>query len=534
MSHSGNKEYLRQQDLVTSLVENARRTDSANEVQIIETHISWVLIIGQYAYKFKKAINLGFLDFSDLEARKFYCEEEIRLNSRFAPEIYIDAVPIGGAPDNPSIDALPAVEYAVRMHSFPQHALLGNLLLESGVSPQLMNTLASSLANIHKGLPSAKKSSIYGSSKFIHKSLRKNSEQLLALLSDQHDCDSSLHTWHLTEIEFNQCNNSIQSRHAQGLTRESHGDLHVGNIVLIGDRLVPFDGIEFDPALRWIDLIDEVSFLVMDLLHAQRSDLAFRFLNVYMEETGDYAGISVLRFYISYRAQIRAKIFALRASQVDEQDPNHQQAVTIYRSYMALADEVLYRQSPALIITHGLPGSGKSTISQFAIEHFLAIRLRSDVERKRLFGLHSQENGGVDHGKEMYSTHFSRLTYKRLLELASKILAAGYSVIVDAAFLKKEDRDQFQKLAQNMAVPFAILSIRASDEKLKSRILQRQSKLNDASEADLAVLEHLKATQDELLSHELVRTVEFENELDIDQSTAESLNWNSLEEMLAK
>jgi hypothetical protein len=311
----------------------------------------------------------------------------------------------------------------------------------------------------------------------------------------------------------------IAERGAQGYVRECHGDLHLGNIALIGDEATPFDGIDFDPSLRNIDVMDEVAFLFMDLLHHQRIDLAYRFLNAYLEQTGDYAGVELLDLYCTYRATVRAKVCAIRANQsAHEQSPDT-------ANYLALARACLAPRRPRLLITHGLPGSGKSTFAQTAQERLGAIRLRSDVERKRLFGLSALANSRT--GQDIYSAEATRRTYAHLQATARKLLSAGQSVIVDAAFLKESERKMFRDLAQELHTPFAIVSMQADDATLHERIRQRQALSNDASEADISVLAKLKTVEEPISPPETPYTLVIPNDHPIPASA-----WNKLVSML--
>jgi predicted kinase len=310
--------------------------------------------------------------------------------------------------------------------------------------------------------------------------------------------------------------------------RECHGDFHLGNIALLGNETVPFDSIEFNPGLRWIDVMDEVAFAVMDLLHRKHAEFAWRLLNAYLEASGDYGGLPVLRYYLAYRATVRAKVCAIRVAQADIPGRVQSVELTECRSYLALARQCLNQYHPALIITHGLPGSGKTTFSQMALEQMGAIRIRSDVERKRLFGLATLESSraGV---ADIYSPEATQRTYARLHELACKLLTSGFTVIVDAAFLKQEERAAFRKLAQSMSVPFAIATLHASDAKQRERIRLRR---NDASEADEAVLEMLKAAQQPLSPAELTREARFTTE-QAPVSKANLQAWHRLQTLLA-
>jgi len=525
--------YASQRKLVSTLLDISRFPHRVRSVRLIETHISWVLLAGRYAYKIKKALDLGFLNFTTLQARQFYCAEEIRLNRRLAPRIYLDVVPIGGSPVQPELGAQPAIEYAVRMRRFATSKQLDRLLARGKITVQHMDKLAATLAAFHRGLPRAEAGSAFGTPASIHAAAMQNFEQLRSVLKAQADRDAVAALSLGTEKEFASCEKYFERRREQGCVRECHGDLHLGNIVLIGDEPVPFDGIDFNPALRWIDVMDEASFLVMDLLHSRRADLAYRFLNAWLEVTGDYAGVFVLRFYLAYRAVVRAKVGAIRAFQHASSSRQQAQALSLCRSYLALAGECFARRRPELIITHGLPGSGKSTFAQAALERMQAIRIRSDVERKRLFGLGPLDDSHSQFGTGIYTEDATRRTYARLLEIARELLDAGFPVIVDAAFPRQEERAPFQKLAQGMGVPFVIASIQASKTTLSERILRRRREACDASEADVGVLQEVQAVQQPLLPHELACSVEFINDTDHNDIASGSASWGRLDELLA-
>jgi uncharacterized protein len=521
-------DYLKQKILIVALHDPHRYPHAAKSVQVIETHISWVLLAGRYAYKIKKALDLGFLDYSGLAARKFCCAEEIRLNRRTAPAIYLDAVAIGGSPDNPEFGAQPAIEYAVRMHRFASARLMDRMLLRGQVTAQHIDNLASAIARFHASLPAAGADSEFGTAASIRAAALQNFEQLRLLLTDDADRERLPALEVSTEAEYRVCREFFETRRAQGFVRECHGDFHLGNIALIGDETVPFDGIEFNPALRWIDVMDEIAFAVMDLLHRNHPEFAWRLLNAYLEANGDYGGLAVLRYYLAYRATVRAKVCAIRAGQSGISKRTRSDELTACRSYLALTRQCLEQPTPALIITHGLPGSGKTTFSQLALQQMGAMRIRSDVERKRLFGLGTLDSsrGRAD---DIYSPEATQRTYARLQELARGILSAGFHVIVDAAFLKQDEREAFRQLAQSMLVPFVIASVHASDAKLRERIRLRR---NDASEADEAVLDMLKLAQQPLSSAELAFTARFTTEQAPD-SKANAQAWNRLEKLLA-
>ena len=489
--------------IITALLDAKCYPHPAKNVKLVETHISWVLLAGRYAYKIKKAVHPGFLDFTRLEARLYYCNEEIRLNRRTAPKIYLDVAPIGGSFDNPVMGGLPALEYAVRMKRFSSGNTLDRLAERGKLLPFHLDLLAAKIASFHESLPPAGIDSGYGTG--MLEVARASFGELHKFLDDDL---SNLEE--RVEKEYAACADCFPQRLKQGFVRECHGDLHLGNIALVRGDPVPFDCIEFDPKLRWIDVVEEIAFPVMDLLFRECPGLAYRFLNAYLERTGDYGGMKAFRFHLSCRAVVRAMVDAMRKKE------------SSCSKHLVLASEILSKRRPFLIITHGLPGSGKTTLSQAVLEKLGAIRIRSDVERKRLAGLlpEARSHSGIASG--MYSLDTSRAAYSRLLALARELLSSGFPVIVDAAFLSAGERWRFRNLAQNLSVPFVIASLKAPRSSLEERILARK---NDASEADLAVLDALEASSDPLQPGERSRVVQFTGILD---ETA----WEQLEQAL--
>ncbi len=518
-----------QQELIEALSNPALYPHAVHRVQVIETHISWVLLAGHHAYKIKKAVNLGFLDFSELQARKFYCEEELRLNGRLAPALYEDVLCIGGTLRRPVLGRKPAIEYAVRMHRFDSEKLMDQMLERGDVMPAHIDALADTVARFHAALPPAEANTSYGMPSAIRAPMRQNFEQLLGLMHDGARDLAPLSKQ--SEAEYAACEAAFSQRRQQGWVRECHGDLHLGNIAVIHGVPVPFDGIEFNPSFRWIDVMNEVAFLAMDLLYRNRADLAFRFLNRYLETTGDYPGVGVLRFYMSYRAVVRAKIAAIRAHQRSLRLRENNEAMAGCQLHLALAELCLTRKRPLLILMHGLPACGKTTVAQAALERLQAFRIRSDVERKRLFGLAPLEASHSRPGDDLYSADATRRTYERLHELSRGLLTAGFPVIVDAAFLKRAEREQFRALAEEMAVPFAILSVQAREATLRERIQQRMAEMKDASEANLDVLEMLRTVHEPLAEEERACVVEFVNDDGMGEIGASGV-WARLEKKL--
>jgi aminoglycoside phosphotransferase family enzyme/predicted kinase len=499
--------------LVQNLCQAQCFAHPVDDFRIIETHISCILLTGPYAYKFKKPVNLGFVDFSTPELRRFDCEEELRLNRELAPALYLGLVTVTGDLDHPELNGSgPALEYAVMMRQFPEDMRLDHVAERGELQTDHIDALADQLARFHIHSPSVPEESSYGEAAEVRRPVLENFSQITALLSDVQQRKMLDEIRHWTEQDLLMLQGDFQHRRHDGWIRECHGDLHLGNITLFNDQVTLFDRLEFSPALRWIDVMSDIAFLLMDLRQRGHHRLAMRLLNRYLEQTGDYLGLGVLRFYLVYRAMVRAKVAIIQARQRAEQgqDPGEQERE--FDHYLRTA--LNYTRSAAsapLIITHGLSGSGKSWVSAQLAESLGALRLRSDVERKRLFALRPEVRIPSAVGQGLYQPDISRETYRRLQAAAYMVLDAGCPVILDATFLDREQREHMRRLARSCGAPFIILDIRAPDELLRTRILARNREDRDASDADLQVLEYQLAHQDPLSEEELAHTVVVEN-----------------------
>lgn len=473
---------------VTKLLTPDNYDHPVSRLELLETHISWVILTGPFAYKIKKPVNLGFLDFSSLEKRRHFCEEELRLNRRLAPHIYLAVVPLRGSVQEPHFsDHGELIDYAVKMRQFPQTAQLDRLLQEGALQTEYLDAIADVIARFHLQVAASAPDDDYGglaqvwqpvAENFAQIRERETAPNILKQLDD-------LFAWSLAQFERLQPD--LQQRKQSGFVRECHGDLHLRNIAWFEDKPVIFDCIEFNPQLRWIDVISDLAFLFMDLIDRGQQEWAYRLLDRYLMRTGDYAGLAVLPFYVVYRAMVRAKVDRIRLSQADVGPAERATGQREYCAYLQLAQRFSAQPKPTLFITWGLSGSGKSTISSELLEQVGAVRLRSDVERKRLAGIDFMAQAPAAVAEGIYTTEMTERTYSHLLRLSEVILAAGFSVIVDAAFLEVDKRAAFSDLARRMRVPFIILQCTASAICLRQRVRARR---NDVSDANLAILEH--------------------------------------------
>ncbi len=436
-------------------------------LELRETHISWIILTGPFAYKIKKSVRLEFLDASTLALRRHLCEEELRLNRRLAADLYVDVCPITREAGVMRVGGSgAAVEYAVRMKQFESSQELSALLDQGGVSPEEIIRLAQRLATFHQDAPEAANPDFPHTDQ-LHDTVLGNLAILLAHLDGAVLPElRALIDW--THDRLHDSLEALRMRERCGFVRECHGDLHAGNIVRWAGELVPFDCLEFDPKLRWIDVMSDCAFLVMDLWAHGRQDLAWWFLNSYLERTGDYAGVRLLRFYAVYRALVRAMVDSLGA--------RHDRL----RMRIKTAAVFMNRPPPALYIMHGLSGSGKSWLSERLAVRLGAVRMRSDVERRRLAGAPTSDR---------YTPQFGRRTYARLIECAEGCLQGSMSVIVDAAFLEAEQRHLFRDLASRHRARYVIIHCVANAKVLAQRIAQRRQMHTDPSEAGIEVLE---------------------------------------------
>ena len=472
--------------LVKALLRNDAFPHPAEDIELMETHISWVILAGNYAYKIKKPVVLDFLDFGTLEKRRHFCEEELRLNRPWAPELYLDVVAVTGSADEPLLGGDGKVlEYAVKMLRFDQDLRLDRQLEAGLLTVTDMKELGQNIAARHASaerLDPADRERIVGQA--VHY-FRENFDHLGDII--EADDFRFLQDW--TERELAKHDATLRQRFDDGFVRDCHGDLHLGNLVRLPSGITTFDCIEFNPDLRNTDVFGDVGFLAMDLTEKGHPELAAHFLNRYLERSGDYEGVALLDLYFVYRCLVRAKVAAIRSR---ERGSEAERAVDIRdaRDYAAMARRQATKGEPVLVIMHGLSGSGKTWLAERLMAALPAIRVRSDIERKRLFGLDEAAESGSGIGTGIYSPHASVETYERLFTLADCLLAAGHHVVLDAAFLRKKQRVSAKSIASSLGVDSVLICAEAPEDVLRSRIEQRSKQKGEASEADLAVLEY--------------------------------------------
>ncbi len=493
--------------LVSALLQpTAYPQETCSQIQLIETHISWVFLTAEYAYKVKKPVRNDFLDYSTLERRRRLCYEELRLDRRYAPELYVDVVTITRQADGFQIAGAGEVcEYAVKMRRFTSDALLSHRLERGLVDSQDIKRLAASIAAFHAAALRADVNTDRGVPDSVVQDAVDNLDALesLGLVSSELP---RLRRWTLEMGKrLRPC---FEQRRQQGMIRECHGDLHTGNIVQWQGGLTPFDGIEFCDGFRWIDVLSDVGFLAMDLQAKQHPAFAYLLLSTYLEATGDYEHVELLRWYQVYRALVRAKVDGLLLRQQAAGSPAAVEAWQDGHTLIDLAQRLTQSAPGQLWLTFGASGSGKSTGAERLVERNGLIRLRADVERKRLLGKPADYRPTSAETAAFYSEAASRRTYTHLRDLAERILQAGYGVVVDATFLKGWQRELFFSLADDAHVPLNILKFEADPAILAQRIRSRAEHAQDASDADEDVLRRQLASCDPLSEREQARAVE--------------------------
>ncbi|MEY4567234.1 MAG: hypothetical protein RLY14_2204 [Planctomycetota bacterium] len=468
-----------------------------DRIQMLETHISWVYLTGSYAYKVKKPVAFPFLDYSTLATRQKFCQLELERNRKWAGDLYIELVGLHGEEGDIRIGSADShVEWAIRMHEFSQVDCLAKLAPKGPLPQVWIDDLAEHLVEAHQQADPVELNSEYGRAE----SLR---QQLIQCFIDinnaaQHQSQSIDYSRveGLIFQKLEHLGQLLDARRSEGRVRECHGDLHLANLIRWKEKTVGFDAIEFNADFYWIDVWSDVAFAIMDLDSVGQYQAASRLLNRYAENSGDYQGLECLIVYLAYRALVRARINSLRIIQNPPQSQVAHDALAEMIKYLKLA-EGYFRERPLCIwMTHGVSGSGKSTGMLGVIDRSRAVRVRSDVERKRLAGLNAIERGPAS----IYTPEFSRATYSRCIELCRKILKAGFPAIIDATFLKRWQRELVYRLGKELGVPVRIARFEAEPSELVSRVMNRKG---DASDATAEVVVRQLAEQEPLSDEEL-------------------------------
>ncbi len=485
MSRVGQHAEIMLPPALAALATPAAYSHAVTAVELIETHISWVILTGSFAYKIKRPVQYPFVDFRSLAQREYFCREELRLNRRFAPDVYLDVctvvrrgatVTMGGEGE--------IVEYAVRMRQFDPLQELGTLVERDDVAVPELHDFGVRLAGLHANMTSMLHACESDRTRGV---LLENARQCMAVTDADPERVIMRRVTVLLGKRLTACQEVLDARSREGRVRECHGDLHMSNVARIDGRLLAFDCLEFDPEFRHIDVAQEVAFLAMDLTVHGRADLASAFLNAWLATSGDYAAVELLDLFEAHCALVRAKVSGLN---ITRPATRHQSALRERQvKCIAHADARLATARPQLILMHGLSGSGKSWLAARLALAMPAIHLRSDIERKRLAGLAPQRSSSSLPGAGLYVPELTQATYARLVELAAAVLRGGRSALIDATFLERDKRALFASLAGKLGAPLKLLDCRAPDDVLRARLVARRSAGHDPSEADQDVVQ---------------------------------------------
>jgi len=472
------------QRLVRALLAQFQTQDPG--ARLIETHISSVILAGEHAYKLKKPVNFGFLDFTDRAQRQHFCHEELRLNQALSDGLYLHVVDIAGTPDAPIINGTgEIIESAIVMRRFADGARLDEVLANEGLPLERMDELAEHVARFHAHAPHVERDSHLGEPATVYFPMAQNFEQIQPLIAandaPSHAQLERLRLW--TEAAYACLQTQLAARKQKGFVRELHGDMHLGNMAMVDGKIIIFDAIEFNDSFRWIDVMSELAFLLMDLQDRGLPAHANRLLNRYLEISGDYPGLELLRFYQTYRAMVRAKV-ALLGVAFGGSDEQIAAARAQYARYANLAESYSQAAPTQLIITHGFSASGKSHAALILAESLGLIRIRADIERQRLYP--ERGEAGLNSGR--YSQEATAQTYQRLLELAQGVLKSGWGAILDGTYLRIAARKPVLEMAKRLGVPLHIIDMHCPDELLRQRLITRATAGGDPSEATLEVL----------------------------------------------
>ncbi|QSJ16862.1 AAA family ATPase [Nostoc sp. UHCC 0702] len=447
-------------------------------IELIQTHISYVLLTGDYAYKLKKPVNFGFLDFSTLSKRQHFCHEELRLNQRGAAELYLEVLPVTLANEQYHLDGTgETVEYVLKMRQFPQDLLFSSLFEQGKLNEADLEELGRVVAEYHAQAQTNDYIRSFGEVPQVRAAFDENYEQSEKYIGGPQTQEQFTQTQQYTDKFFAERTELFASRIQNNYIRECHGDLHLKNIALWQDKITLFDCIEFNEPFRFVDVMYDVAFTVMDLEARKRQDLGNAFLNAYIEQTGDWEGLQVLPLYLSRQAYVRAKVTSFLLDDPSVPLSVKEEATKTASNYYKQAWEYTQPKQGQLILMSGLSGSGKSTTARYLALQLGAIQIRSDAVRKHLGGIPLSERGGDD----LYTPEMTQKTYARLLNLGIILASQGFSVILDAKYDRQQLRLEAIALAEKHHLPLKIIHCTAPLDVVKERLVNRTGDIADAT-----------------------------------------------------
>lgn len=477
------KREIRLPEVAQAMLDPAAYPEAPGNIDLIQTQMSYVFLTDKYVYKIKKGVNLGYLDYTTLENRRFFCHREVELNRRLSPEVYIGVVPINRDKAQIVINGKgETIEYAVKMQHLPHERMMDELLRQDGVSLDMVDRVAEKLADFHARAETSQAICDFGKVEVIMQETDENFRQTEEFIGrtvsrEQYDCIRAY-----TGDFIHDKAALFPNRREQGRIRDCHGDLHAAHICFTNGIFI-YDCIEFNDRFRYCDVASEVAFLAMDLDHFGRADLSRHFVNTYIELTCDRELREVLKFYKCYRAYVRGKVDSFMLNDPSIAPEEKQQVNRTARDYFDLAWSYT-RSKPVLFITSGLVGTGKTTVACALARKLGLVVISSDITRKQLAGILLTENRLDEFGTGIYTPEYTRRTYQKMFSEAKEILVGGDSVILDASFSKAVERLKAEELARKSRADFMVVECILDEEAIRGRLAERerQGSISDARE----------------------------------------------------
>jgi len=461
-------------ELIKFLLNSASYPDPTSMVTLLQTHISWVFVTDHFAYKIKKPVNFGFLDFSTLEKRKLNCEREIKLNRRLAPDIYLGLIKFTYDGNQFFFDGNgETIEYGVKMKRLKQERMMDQLIKQNALTYDMIDAVAKKVADFHKKAETNKKINSFGSLDVIWFNWEENFYQTRDFIG--FTLTKHRHSYIMEHIRnFITKNRTLfEKRIEERRIRDCHGDLHSRNICF-DKNVVIYDCIEFNERFRYMDVASEVAFLAMDLDFHNLPEFSNRFVDQYIKESNDPSLKLLLDFYKCYRAYVRGKVLGFLVNMenvpIDERKENLLNA----RRYLSLAYKYAGgKEKPKLIVISGLMGSGKTFLAEAISEKFGIPIISTDKVRKEMLGIDIYEHHFEDFGKGIYSEEKSDMVYETIRDKALSILFAGGSLILDGSFSKSKYRKMMMDIANSTDANFLLIETKAPESIIKKRLKKR-------------------------------------------------------------
>ena len=486
--------------MIESLIRQLSKVDAyphpASDVEIHQTHISAVFLAGDYAYKLKKPVDLEFVDYSTLDRRRYFCDREVELNQRLAPDVYLDVVAVVDD-DGLRIETTPeegddVVEWAVRMRRLDESDTLLARFDRGAIPPGIFERIGRCVARFHGDADRGPHIAEYAAYSVVEKNAMDNFDQTRSHVGETVDPDVFDRLRRLTRRRLDELQSVIAGRAEDGVARDTHGDLRLEHVYISGDDLWIVDCIEFNEAFRYADPVSDVAFFAMDLGFRGYDDEARQFLDAYFQETKDDEGRRLVDFYVAYRSCVRAKVHGFKSMESEVPKPKRRQAHRKARAHWlyALSRLEAPEQGPELLLLAGLPAAGKSTLGRrFVDDDRVDVLIESDVVRKELAGLDPEESADAEFGEGIYTREFSRKTYEEVARRAGQHLEKGRRVAIAATFVSDERRRQMIDVARRRGVPVQFLECRISQQLAHQRL---EARTDDVSDAGIDVYENLK------------------------------------------